>query len=160
MLRNDLDLQYLHSLMTQLIVCINQLPGHRLLYFLKNPVFTFFYQTPWVTKFDIAVKKLKVNPGSSFEQTNGLESQMLHTKFQGNRSTGSREDFWRVFTIYGRGGHLDHVTQMPRTNIRPPYPRTLHIKFGFGPASGFREEDIWNCERHTTDDGRRSMGWL
>ena len=41
----------------------------------------------------------------------GLESPMLHTKFRGNRSTGSREDFFKVFTIYGRGGgHLNHVT--------------------------------------------------
>ena len=26
---------------------------------------------------------------------------MLHTKFRGNRSTGSGEDFLRIFTIYG-----------------------------------------------------------
>ena len=35
---------------------------------------------------------------------------MLHTKILGNRPTGSGEDFQRVFTIYGRGGHLGHVT--------------------------------------------------
>ena len=36
---------------------------------------------------------------------------MLHTKFRGNRPAGSEEeDFLRVFTIYGRGGHLGHVT--------------------------------------------------
>ena len=35
---------------------------------------------------------------------------MLHTKFRGNRLTGSgEEEFLRVFTIYGRGGHLGHV---------------------------------------------------
>ena len=38
---------------------------------------------------------------------------MLHTKFPGNPSAGSGEDFLRVFTIYRRGGHLGHVTQMP-----------------------------------------------
>ena len=42
---------------------------------------------------------------------NGLKSPMLHTKFRGNRPTGSgEEDFLVVFTIYGRGGHLGHVT--------------------------------------------------
>ena len=51
----------------------------------------------------------------------GLESLMLHTKFRGNRSTGAGEDFWRVFTIYGHGGHLGHVTHMPRTKFRSPY---------------------------------------
>ena len=46
----------------------------------------------------------------------------------------------RVFTIYRRGGHLGHVTKMPRTNFRSPYPRRLHIKFGIDPASGFGED--------------------
>ena len=95
----------------------------------------------------------------------GLKSPVLHTKFRGNQSAGSgEEDFWRVFTIYGRGGHLGHVTQMPRTNFRSPYPMRLHIKFGFDWPSGFREEDVWNCERRTDDgrrtDGRRTMGIL
>ena len=62
---------------------------------------------------------------------------MLHIKFRGNRSTGSgEEDFRRVFTIYGRGSHLGHVTHMP------PYPRSFHIKFGFDRSSGFLEEDV------------------
>ena len=68
---------------------------------------------------------------------------MLHTKFRENRPAGSgEEDFLRVFTIYGRGGHLGHVTQMLRTNFRSPYPRRLHIKFGFDRSSGFGEEDL------------------
>ena len=37
---------------------------------------------------------------------------MLHTKFRGNQPAGSGEDFLRVFTIYGRGGHLSHVTSI------------------------------------------------
>ena len=47
------------------------------------------------------------------------------------------EDFLRVFTIYGHNGHLGHVTQMPRTNFCSPYPRRLHLKFGFDRPSGF-----------------------
>ena len=51
---------------------------------------------------------------------------MLHTKFRENWPVGSgEEDFLRVFTIYGRGSHLGHVTQMPRTNFRSPYTRRL-----------------------------------
>ena len=66
---------------------------------------------------------------------------MLHYKFRENRLTGSgEEDFCRVFTIYRRGGHLGHVTQMPQTNFRSPYPRRLHIKFGFDWPSGFGED--------------------
>ena len=67
---------------------------------------------------------------------------MLHTKFRGNRPAGSVEDFCRVFTIYWHGGHLGHVTQMPQTNFRSPYPRRLHIKFDFDWPSGFGGEDL------------------
>ena len=67
---------------------------------------------------------------------------MLHTKFRGNRPAGSGEDFLTVFTIYGHGRNLGHVTQMPRTKYRSPYPRRLHIKFGFDWPSGFGEEDL------------------
>ena len=46
---------------------------------------------------------------------------MLHTKFRGNRLAGSiEEDFLRVFTIYGRGGHPGHVTRMPLKTFVPP----------------------------------------
>ena len=66
---------------------------------------------------------------------------MLHNMFCENRPAGSgEEDFLRVFTIYGRGGHLGHVTKMPRKNFRSPYPRRLHIKFGFNWPSGFGED--------------------
>ena len=37
---------------------------------------------------------------------------MLHTNSQGHQPSGSaEEDFQRVFTIYGFGGHLGHVTK-------------------------------------------------
>ena len=37
----------------------------------------------------------------------------IHTKFRENRPAGSGEDFLKVFSIYGRGSHLGHVTKMP-----------------------------------------------
>ena len=37
---------------------------------------------------------------------------MMNTKFPGHRLFGStEEDFFTVFTIYGHGGHLGHVTK-------------------------------------------------
>ena len=68
------------------------------------------------------------------------------------------EDFWRVFTIYGLGGHLGHVTLMPRTIFCSSYPLRLHTRFSFDWLSGFR-----HCERQQTDCltyGRLSMGIL
>ena len=36
---------------------------------------------------------------------------MIHAKFQDHRTYGSgEEDFFKVFTIYGHGGLLGHVT--------------------------------------------------
>ena len=43
---------------------------------------------------------------------------MLDTKSQGHWPSGSREeDFQRVFTIYGRGGHLCNVTKIFCINL-------------------------------------------
>ena len=69
---------------------------------------------------------------------------MLHTNYRENRPAGSGEDFRRVFTIYGHGGHLGHVTQMPQTNFHSPYPKRLHIDW----PRGFGEEKIFeHCGR-------------
>ena len=51
---------------------------------------------------------------------------MLHTKFRGNRPIGSGEDFFKVFTIYGHGGHLGHVTW----TIYTIQYNTIQILFG------------------------------
>ena len=61
-----------------------------------------------------------------------------------------------VFTIYGHGGHLGHVTRTIWTNFRSPILRSLHMKFEFNWPSGFRGEDVWKCWR--TTDGRRTDG--
>ena len=43
---------------------------------------------------------------------------MLDTKFHGNQPAGSgEEDLYRVFTIYGHGGHLGHVTSIMSTDF-------------------------------------------
>ena len=79
---------------------------------------------------------------------------MLHTKSRGHRPSGSgEEDFLRVFTIYGRGGHLGRVTRTIWTNFCFRVLRSLHMKFEFDWPSGFRGEDVWNCGR---TDGRRT----
>ena len=68
---------------------------------------------------------------------------MLHTKFRENQLVLEKKIFEGFLQyIYGRGGHLGHVTQMPRTNFHSPFPRRLHIKFGFDWASGFGDEDV------------------
>ena len=62
---------------------------------------------------------------------------MLHTKFRGNRPAGSGEDFLRVFTIYGRGRHLGHVTSIMSSDFRFLVPESCHTKFGSDRHSSF-----------------------
>ena len=63
---------------------------------------------------------------------------MLHTEFRGNRPAGfGEEDFLRVFTIYGRGGHLGHVTSIMLINVHLLVPESFHTKFGLEWLSSF-----------------------
>ena len=59
-----------------------------------------------------------------------------------------------VFTIYGHGGQLGHVTWTININFRSPFLRMIHMKIGFDWPSGFRGEVLRNCG--LTDDGGRT----
>ena len=62
---------------------------------------------------------------------------MLHTKFHGNLPACSGGDFCRVFTIYGRGGHLGHVTSIMSSDFHFLVPESFHTKFGSDLRSNF-----------------------
>ena len=63
---------------------------------------------------------------------------MLHTKFRGNRSASSRdEDFQRVSTIYGHGGHLGNVTSIMSSDFHFRVPESFHKKFNTDLQSSF-----------------------
>ena len=62
---------------------------------------------------------------------------MLHTKFHGNRPDGCGADFCRVFTIYGLGGHLGHVTSIMSSDFHFLVPESFHKKFGSDRHSSF-----------------------
>ena len=56
---------------------------------------------------------------------------MLHTNFPGNQHACSgEEDFKRVFTICGHGGHLGHGTSIMSTDFHFLVPESFHTKFG------------------------------
>ena len=60
---------------------------------------------------------------------------MLHTKFRGNRPTGSGEEgFRRVVTIYERGGH---VIRIMSSNFHFLVPESFHTKFDSDLYSSF-----------------------
>ena len=63
---------------------------------------------------------------------------MLHVKFRGNWPAGSGEDdFFKVSTIYGHGGHLGHVTKIMLTNFHFLVPESFQTKFSSEWQSSF-----------------------
>ena len=63
---------------------------------------------------------------------------MLNTKFRGNRPAGStEEDFQSIITIYGRAGHLGHVTSIMSSDFHFLVPESFHTKFGSDRHSSF-----------------------
>ena len=62
---------------------------------------------------------------------------MLHTKFRGNQPARSREDFKRVFTIYGHHRHLGHVTRSMSSDFLFLVLESFHTKFGSDQHSSF-----------------------
>ena len=66
---NDLDLQFSHTFIYS-IRCLHlqTFRSRAAIVSEKSTVFTFSYRKAYVTKFDLAIKLVKVTSGSSFEQ--------------------------------------------------------------------------------------------
>ena len=63
---------------------------------------------------------------------------MLYNKLRGNLPPGSGEEYFgRVFTIYGCGGHLGHVTSIMSSDFHFLVPENFHTKFGSDRHSSF-----------------------
>ena len=67
---------------------------------------------------------------------------MLHTKFRGNRPARSGEDFCRVFTTYGGGDHLGHVTSIMSSDFHFLVSENFHTKSGSDRHSCFWENPV------------------
>ena len=131
-----------------LVNCIYQLWHHRLKEFLKNPF------SPYKSMRDQIWPCRKISQDQSrviiWINLVVLEHPMLYTKFQGHQPFQFwRRRFFKVFAIYGHGGHLGHVTGTSWTNFRSPIPWRFRMKFDFDWLRGFWEEDVWKCWLHT-----------
>ena len=72
---------------------------------------------------------------------------MLHIKFQGHWSIGSgEEEFFKVFTIYGHGSHVGHVTQLICINFHSLFSLKLSYEFWFQIAPLFLGKKSLNFE--------------
>ena len=93
--RNDLELQYSHTFIRS-ISCL-YLPTFRQQASIvseKSSVFTFSYRKSLSFQISPCCLIGQIQPRVIiYTNYDGLESPMLHTKFHGNRSAGSGEDF-------------------------------------------------------------------
>ena len=141
---------------THLVNCIYQLWYYH--------IFNSFWKIHWFTFFLIRKHK-GTNLTLSWNRSWSTQDHYLNklgsthppnAAYQVSRSSAfvvPEKKILKVFTIYGHGRHLSHVTRTIWANFRfpiPHVPRRLHIKFGFNRPSGFRGEDVWKCWR-TTD---------
>ena len=64
---------------------------------------------------------------------------------------------FKGFYLYGHGGHLNPLTQIPWTNFHFPTKRRLHMQFAFNQPSCFREDD-----KSTESEASKTKGnkWL
>ena len=62
---------------------------------------------------------------------------MLHIKFRENKPAFLEKKILRVFTIYGHGGHLGHVTSIMLIKFYFLVPEIFHTKFGTEWHSSF-----------------------
>ena len=71
---------------------------------------------------------------------------MLHTMFQGYGYFGSGEETFKVFTRYGHGSHVGHVTQLIGINFHFLFSVKLSYAFWFQIAPLFLRKTSFNFE--------------
>ena len=84
-----------------------------------------------MTKFDLGVKGVKVNPGHNL---NNLGSTCIdNATYKVSRLSVYwfwRRRFFKAFTIYGHGGLVGQVTQLICINFHSYSPSSFHMNFG------------------------------
>ena len=146
---NNLDLKYLHTFINSKLKKCLHLPPFRSQAAIVSDIstiYTFFNRKRLSYQIWPCSNVSHVKPRAIiWTNYDGLEPLMLQTKFRGDCFTCSREeDFWRVFTIYWRGSHLGHVTQMLQTALGHPTHRgsTQNLDM-IGKAVSETDEDVW-----------------
>ena len=77
-----------------------------------------------------------------------FSSPMICAKIQPQGILGSgEEDFKKIFTIYGHGGHLGQRTVIILAIFCFPTQRWLHMKFEQNWLRAFRGEVVWNSQQ-------------
>ena len=104
-------------------------------------------------------KTVQGQPVSSFFYKFGCTRVPDHV-YHVSKSSASwfrRRLFLKVFTIYGPGRHLGHVTRNIWTYFHPNIHWRLHMKFGFKRSSVFWGKGVWKCWIWVTLDKHQRM---
>ena len=95
---------------------------------------------------------------------NNLDSTCIdHAIDQVSRSSvycfWGRRVFLYIFTIYGHGGHVGHVTQLMCINFHSHSPFSFHMSFGSKGPNCYCEKKSFNFEIKVTFDQGQRMAW-
>ena len=147
---NDIDLWYLQRFMYS-FSCLH-LPDYNS--FWKIHCFTFF---PYKSRKDqIWSCRKKYQRSTHGYRLSKLGSTAVPDSIYQVSTTSAdwiqRRRFLKIFTIYGHGGHLGHVTRIIWAYFfRSLIPVRLHVKFDFDWPSSFWG-DVWRVWTTTTAD--------
>ena len=152
--RNDLDLQYSHMFIFSVSF------RSQAAKVLKNQQFSLFpIEKPKLPNLTLPWNRSKSTQGHHLYKLwwAGVPEAKYQVSWKSVHRFRRRR-FLMVLSIFEHGGYLGHVTWIIYINFRSPFPRRLHMKFGFDWSSGFRGEEVWKCGRTTTttDDRRRT----
>ena len=70
--------------------------------------------------------------------------------YQVSKSSAFRRRFFKIFTIYGHGGHLGHVTRSILTNFKSPHGDSIWNLASIGPVIS-EEKMLKECGQQTTE---------
>ena len=93
--------------------------------------FTFSHTKAYVTKFDLDVKRSRSTQG--YYLNNLGSTHIDNATYQVSRSSVYcfwKRRFFKVFTIYGHGGHFGQVTQLICINFFSHSNLSFHMSFG------------------------------
>ena len=92
---------------------------------------------------DLAVKWSRSTQGHHLNNLSSTWMPNVHTKFQGHWSIGFGR-FLKVFTIYGHGDHLGHVTQLICMIFHFHLPHKLSYEIKFQMTKRFPRKTSFN----------------
>ena len=119
----------------QLDDCSYLLSGHWLQYFLKNQLFLLFpIEKPKLPNLPLPLNRSRSLEGHHLNKLSWAGVPNTTYQVSWKSAHRFRRRFLKGFTIYGRGGHLGHVTSIMSSDFHFLVPESFHKKIWFRSA--------------------------